>query len=426
MRGVVPGVGNWSGYRSVKAVPVNDFLSPIKWFVNFCLSPFKKSFAGWTYESKHAPVSLIYFFIMATRREALRNGLGLACAFTAPSCMAGKSSVPHMAMHWQPFGDMVQCELCPHECTLENGKTGICRVRKNKNGTLVTLGYANPCAVHVDPIEKKPLYHVLPGARAYSVAIAGCNFRCKNCQNWTISQQSPLETRNEHLPPQKLVEEAVRRKCTAIAYTYSEPVVWYEWMYDCAKLARQAGLKNLMITCGYVNEAPLRQLAQYMDAANVDLKSFDDSIYRKLNAGRLQPILDTLKLAKKLGIWVEITNLIVPQWTDDPAMIGKMCDWITANLGDDVPLHFSRFSPMHKLAHLSPTPVETLMNAKAVAGKEGLKHVYVGNVAVDTNTYCPSCKKAVVVRQGYLVKDVSIKNGACSACGAEISGIWTM
>ncbi|MBD3320522.1 MAG: AmmeMemoRadiSam system radical SAM enzyme [Chitinivibrionales bacterium] len=367
---------------------------------------------------------MYYFFSMATRREALKKTCGIAGAFAVTSCMAKQSPAKRTAMHWQPFGDLVKCQLCPHGCTLDNGDAGICRVRKNVSGTLVTLGYANPCAVHVDPIEKKPLYHVLPGASTYSVAIAGCNLRCKNCQNWTISQTSPLDTRNQHLPPEKLVDEAVRLKCTAVAYTYSEPTVWYEWMYDCAKLAHEAGLKNLMITCGYINEAPLRQLARYMDAANIDLKSFDNSIYQKLNAGRLGPVLDTLIRAKELGIWVEITNLVVPQWTDNLDMIDKMCTWIATGPGDDTPLHFSRFSPMHKLAHLNPTPAKTLNAAKKIARKAGLKYVYIGNIVSDNNTYCPSCNKPVIVRHGYQVKQVSMQDGACSGCGTGISGIW--
>jgi len=310
---------------------------------------------------------------------------------------------------------------------LPPGTTGVCRTRRNDNGTLVTLGYGNPCAVHVDPIEKKPLYHVLPGSKSFSIAVAGCNLRCKNCQNYTISQASPLETRNLNLPPEMVISEAVNSGCTTIAYTYSEPIVWYEYMFDTAKLARKAGLKNLMITCGSINTDPLRELCQYMDAANIDLKSFSEKIYNRLNAGSLQPILDAIKHARECGMWVEITNLIVPQWTDDLDMIRSMCKWIRDTVGKDVPLHFSRFTPMYKLAHLYPTPAKILEAAKKTAQEEGLNYVYVGNVAgEDINTYCPKCGKPVIKRIGYLVKSNKIKDGKCGFCGYPIPGVWKL
>ncbi len=340
-------------------------------------------------------------------------------------CYTSCATPSRKARFWEAKGDSVSCKLCPRSCTIRPGATSPCRTRKNSNGTLITVGYANPCAVHVDPIEKKPLYHVLPGTKAYSVAIAGCNLRCKNCQNYTISQASPLETPNMNLPPQKVVEEAKRTGCTTIAYTYSEPIVWYEYMYDTAKLAHKAGLKNCMITCGYINSEPLKELAPYMDAVNIDLKSFSDDIYKKLNAGKLQPVLDTIKLSQSLGIWIEITNLIVPEWTDDPKMIREMCKWIVQSVGKEVPLHFSRFHPMYKLAHLYPTPTKILTSAKEIAKEEGLHYVYVGNVAgSDSNTYCPQCKKPLIKRYGYLVRSNKISHGKCSFCGYEIKGIW--
>jgi len=355
----------------------------------------------------------------------LKGALGFCGVAATTACRGTTGKIPHEAMYWRPFGDMVRCELCPNNCTLDKGQTGVCRVRRNDGGKMITLGYSNPCAVHVDPIEKKPLYHVLPGTRAYSVAIAGCCFRCKNCQNWTISQASPLETRNHDLPPEKVVSEAIRHGCKAVAYTYSEPIVWYEWMYDCAVRAREAGLKNLMITCGNINEAPLRQLAPYMDAANIDLKSFDERIYRELNAGQLKPILSTLKRARELGIWVEVTNLVVPEWTDEIGMIEKMCAWIHDNLGPDTPLHFSRFHPQHKLSHLYPTPPAVLKQARNAAHEAGLHHVYVGNLAgVDSTTYCPHCGKPVIERRGYLIGGYHIADGACENCGGAIAGIW--
>jgi pyruvate formate lyase activating enzyme len=361
---------------------------------------------------------------VATRRTVLKIAAAYAGGMACPACAAPPAGTRE-ALFWHSADGAVICELCPHGCMLREGATGRCRVRRNDGDRLVTLGYANPCAVHVDPIEKKPLYHVVPGARAFSIAVAGCNFRCKNCQNHTISQVSPLDTRTTHLPPEKVVDRAVKAGCTTVAYTYSEPIVWYEYMYDTAKLARAAGLRNLMITCGYINREPLARLAEFMDAANIDLKGFDPEVYRRLNAGKLESVLSSLMWAKEHGIWVEITNLVVPEWTDNLADIGRMCTWLHENLGPDTPLHFSRFHPMYQLAHLYPTPARTLEAARRTALDAGLKYVYIGNVAgVDSNTYCPSCHEPVVKRRGYFVDDVRVKGGACTFCGASIAGIW--
>lgn len=362
---------------------------------------------------------------MTTRRELLKSGIsiiGLTALFPVSSVSPVTSK---RAMFFTQKGTATNCLLCPRLCELEPGDTGICRTRKNIDGSLLSIGYANPCAVHVDPIEKKPLYHVLPGSKAFSIAVAGCNLKCKNCQNYSLSQVSPLETRNYYLPPQDVVDKALTSGSSTIAYTYSEPTAWYEYMYDTAKLARKAGLKNLMITCGYINQDPLKELCKYMDAANIDLKSFRNDIYRKLNAGKLQPVLDTIKTAHELGTWVEITNLLVPKWTDDFTMIKDMCKWIKKTVGPDVPLHFSRFYPMYKLAHLYPTPSKTLAKAKDIAHSEGLHYVYVGNVAGhDTHTLCPSCGKSIIKRNGYLVTDNKVKKGKCSYCQQIIAGIW--
>ncbi len=351
----------------------------------------------------------------------------LGATLTVPSTIWGaKQDVP--AQFWESTGkqNRIRCLLCPRGCLLKPGMVGPCKTRKNKKGVMVTLGYSNPCALHVDPIEKKPLYHVTPGAKALSVAIAGCNLHCKNCQNYTISQASPLQTRNYSLSPNALVQKALENNCSTIAYTYSEPIAWYEYMYDAAKLAKKAGLKNLMITCGYINPEPLKKLCTYMDAANIDLKSFSDDIYKKLNAGTLDPVLKAIQIARDCGTWVEVTNLIVPKWTDNIGMIGEMCQWLCHNVGKDVPLHFSRFSPLYKLAHLYPTPTSILIKAKAVAKKAGLNHVYLGNVAKqDTNTYCPHCNKMVIERRGYLILSNHIKNEACGYCQKPIAGIWS-
>ncbi len=330
--------------------------------------------------------------------------------------------------HYNKLGENVQCRVCPNECILQPGDRSICRVKVNKNGKLYTLVYGNPCAVHVDPIEKKPLFHFLPGSAAFSIATAGCNFRCLNCQNWEISQSKPEETQNIELFPEQVVEGALRYKCNSIAYTYSEPTAFYEYMYDTAKIARQKGLKNLWITNGYMNREALVDLCQYLDAANVDLKSFSEETYNKLNSGRLQPVLNTLKTLKEMNVWLEITNLIVPTYNDNFDMIREMCVWIKNNLGSDYPLHFSRFHPMYKLRTLPPTPVETLEKARKIAMEEGLNYVYIGNVPGNSwqNTYCPKCGRILIEREGYRIKQNNIEYGNCKFCGEKIAGVWSI
>ena len=251
----------------------------------------------------------------------------------------------------------LQCQLCPQECILENYQVGLCRVRINRDDRLYSLVYGKPCTVHVDPIEKKPIFHMLPGSGAFSLATAGCNLTCKFCQNWEISQSGAEETRNSDLPPERVVSLALQKGCRSIAYTYSEPAVFYEYMLDTAKLAHRRGLRNIWVTGGYINPEPLRELAPFVDAANIDLKGFTDEYYRKVCGGRLQPVLDAIELSVKLGILVELTNLIIPTLNDDLDRIGEMCRWIREALGPDVPLHFSRFHPQYRLQKLPPTPL---------------------------------------------------------------------
>ncbi len=320
----------------------------------------------------------------------------------------------------------VRCLICPNECTLKEGEWSDCRNRVNIGGKLYTMVYGNPCAVHVDPVEKKPLNHFLPGSRAFSIATAGCNLACLNCQNWTISQKSPKETRNFDMMPDKVVEYAKKYQCASIAYTYSEPITFYEYTLDTSKLAHQAGIHNILVSAGYINEKPLRELCGVIDAANIDLKSFSDEIYMKLNAGKLQPVLDGLKIFHEEGVWLEITNLIVPEWTDDLDMIKRMCDWLYDNDLYNYPLHFSRFHPDYKLTQLPPTPLSTLQKAREIALKAGIKFVYIGNVPGGNyeNTYCPKCHKLLIERKGYLITQNHIKDGKCEYCGEPIPGVW--
>ncbi|MEA2035910.1 MAG: AmmeMemoRadiSam system radical SAM enzyme [Nanoarchaeota archaeon] len=330
------------------------------------------------------------------------------------------------AMHYKTIGDNVQCELCPHKCSLALDDRGICRSRVNKDGKLYSLVYGNPCSVHVDPIEKKPLFHFLPTSSIFSIATAGCNLRCLNCQNWSISQFQPEETNNYDLMPEKVLLATKENKCQSIAYTYSEPITFYEYMYDTSKLAKQQGIKNVMVTAGYINEKPFRELCKVIDAANIDLKGFNEKIHNKLNGAELKPILNTLKIAKEEKIWFEITNLIVPSWTDDLGMIKEMSSWLYKNGFEDYPLHFSRFTPMYKLTHLPPTPASTLKQARKIAMDEGIKFAYIGNVPgnVAESTYCPKCGKVAIGRKGYMITENNIVNGTCKFCGEKIAGVW--
>ncbi|HEY3323801.1 MAG TPA: AmmeMemoRadiSam system radical SAM enzyme [Planctomycetota bacterium] len=352
--------------------------------------------------------------------------------------------------HYISLGQNVECHICPNRCLLAPGDRSHCRNRVNKDGKLYTLAYGNPCAMHIDPIEKKPLFHFMPASSAFSLATSGCPFRCLNCQNWEISQARPEETKDPSGPelrptPQGLAEltqETQRRyslfpedvaasaahfRCDSIAYTYSEPTAYFEYMLDTCKLARARKIKNVWISCGYMSGEALADLCKVLDGANVNLKSFSEDIYRALNDGRLQAILDTLKFLKEQGVWFEVTNLVVPTYTDKPDMIKKMCDWLVANIGPGYPLHFSRFFPMYKLAHLAPTPAEILMKAREIAQNAGLHYVYIGNVRgledVE-NTFCPGCKKMVVQRDVFDVTANHVKQGKCEFCNTKIAGVW--
>ena len=273
-----------------------------------------------------------------------------------------------------------ECQLCPHHCRIEEGKTGLCRSRRNERGVLVSEVYAKPCSLAIDPVEKKPLYHFHPGTMCLSLACTGCNFRCLNCQNHEISQVSPADVDHYELSPSEVVSLCRKHHCPGIAYTYTEPLTYLEYIIDTARLAHEAGLWNILVTAGYVCQEPLADLLPYLDAANVDLKSFSDEIYQRVSGGRLQPVLDTILAMKRAGVWVEITNLIIPGVNDDLAMIRRMCRWLVANGLAEAPLHFSRFFPRFKMQDLPPTPLQTLKAARQVAEEEGVQHVYLGNV----------------------------------------------
>ncbi len=372
-----------------------------------------------------------------TKREFLRQCAfcagGLAIGAYRPNWFSlpsnndlGKFSKEALFYTKTAYG--LQCEKCPQGCLLlNNGDVGFCRNRVASDGKMYSIAYGNPCAVHIDPIEKKPFFHFLPTTHAFSIAAAGCNFRCLNCQNWQISQVSPKESDNVDLMPEEVVKACVNAGCESIAYTYSEPVTFYEYAYDTAKLAHEQKINNVWKSAGYINEKPLRQLCKVMNAANIDLKVFDDAIYTKLSAGKLAPVLRTLKIFHEEGVWLEITNLVIPTWTDNLDTIKRMCEWLCTNGLSDTPLHFSRFTPLYKLSQLPSTPTVTLEKAHAIAKEAGIKYVYLGNVGGHwaENTYCPKCKKIIVERQVFTILANHIVKGKCKFCGEKIPGIWS-
>jgi len=325
-------------------------------------------------------------------------------------------------------GQRVRCELCPRRCEVEKSERGYCRVRENIDGRYYSLVHGNPCAVHVDPVEKKPFFHVLPSSLSFSIATAGCNFNCKFCQNWEISQARPDDTFNYDLPPARVIEEALRYKCQSVAYTYVEPTIFTEYMLDVGEAAKGQPLLKVMHSNGYVNAAPLQDLCKCLDAACIDLKGFTPEYYRDITEGALEPVLATLKRLKEMKVHTEIVNLVVPEKNDDMAQIKAMCRWIGDELGPDVPLHFTRFYPLYKLKSLSPTPVETLEKAWKTAMDEGLRFVYIGNVPghPGEHTLCPKCKTHVIERTGYEVGTSRMKDGHCENCGTSIPGIWKL
>jgi pyruvate formate lyase activating enzyme len=334
-----------------------------------------------------------------------------------------------LAKYWENVNDTtVRCLLCPNFCVIQDGQVGICKDRKNIDGKLYSLSYGRIVALNIDPIEKKPLYHFLPMSTVLSFGTAGCNFSCKNCQNWDIAQASPLSVKSYNYSPEQLVKAALSQNISSIAFTYNEPTVFYEFMYETALLAKNNGLKTVLVSNGYINPQPLADLIPYLDAANIDLKSFDDNIYLRLNGGKLQPVLNTLKTLKENGVWLEITNLIVPTYTDDLNMIENMVKWLIDNGFADVPLHFSRFFPAYKLSNLPPTPVETIMAAVKIARDNGMRYVYTGNV-LDVNndsTFCPQCNSILIKRQGYHTSIIGLNSeGNCTKCGYHIPGVWS-
>jgi pyruvate formate lyase activating enzyme len=330
------------------------------------------------------------------------------------------------ALFWKKYEDKtektVKCHLCPRNCIIRNGKRGNCGVRENQNGKLYSLVYAKPISVSLDPIEKKPLYHFLPGQETVSFGTAGCNLHCLYCQNWEISQCKPEIVKNKVLPAE-IIKKCKEVKSRIISYTYTDPIVFYEYMLETAELAKKSFLKNVMVSNGFINQEPLKKLIPLIDAANIDLKG-NDEYYRKITGAWLSPVLETLKELKKRKVWIEVTNLVVPTLNDSEKDFKWISEWIADNLGKDVPLHFSAFWPTYKLTNLPATSLQILKKAREIAMKK-LSYVYTGNVEFDegNNTYCPKCRKAVIKRSGFHVTENLLKDGKCP-CGEKIAGVW--
>jgi pyruvate formate lyase activating enzyme len=321
----------------------------------------------------------------------------------------------------------VSCQLCAQRCTIRDGDAGRCRARRNVGGELRSLVYGRPVAVHVDPIEKKPFFHFLPGRTAYSLGTVGCPLSCKFCQNWQISQARPGDFDAEVLSPSAVVDAAVRRGSPVVAFTYNEPTVFIEYALDIAAAGRPRGLRSVMVSCGFMNERPLADLCRALDAIKIDLKGFSEGFYRDVSGAALAPVLRSIAQVRRAGVHLEIVNLVVPTLNDADASLARLAAWVMTELGADVPLHFTRFHPDYQLRNLPPTPVATLERARDMAMARGLRYVYVGNVPghAGNHTYCPKCRVRVIARQDFFVLESSLKDGRCGACGCPIAGVWS-
>lgn len=385
-------------------------------------------------------------FCQPTRRDVMR--WSVACAASGALCrvniqralgqdvaggleLAGprlKGVVRHPAMFWEKLDEnRVKCVLCPRECQVADVERGYCGVRENQGGEYQTLVYGALCSANVDPIEKKPLFHYRPGTTAFSIATAGCNIECKFCQNWQISQFRPEQVESVPIDPDRLVAACKARRSPTIAYTYSEPVIFYEYMHDTAALAREHGIGSVMISNGYIQEEPLRRLCRHLTGVKIDFKAFTEKFYSESCAGELKPVLRVLELLKEIGIWLELVVLVVPTLNDSPDEIRQMGKWVIEHLGPDVPMHFTRFHPTYRVTNLPRTPVSTLERCRQIALDAGVHYVYAGNVPMHPgeNTYCHNCQHELIRRLGFRVRFNRISDGKCPNCGTDIPGVWS-
>lgn len=318
----------------------------------------------------------------------------------------------------------VKCTLCAHQCEIASGKRGICRVRENQEGVLYSLNYQRLIAEHIDPIEKKPLFHFYPGTQSYSIAAMGCNFRCLHCQNWSISQVRKNIIEGEKVSPERVVQAALHSGCSSISYTYTEPTIYFETAFEISRLAQQKGLKNVFVTNGYLSSEALHYIAPYLDAANIDLKAMSDKFYREICGARLEPVLECIRQYYELGIWIEITTLIIPGYNDKEEELAQIAQFI-ADIDQGIPWHVTAFYPTYQLNDAPPTPLSTLRRAYQIGKEKGLYYVYQGNVGEGENTFCPSCGQLLVSRRYFSVVN-KIKNGKCPFCGEKIQGIMSV
>ena len=370
------------------------------------------------------------------RRRFLKRSGELLCAAAAGAWLPGcdllcaaspKKYYLRPARYWEKAGDgSVRCLLCPNACVIGDGEQGACRARKNIGGALFTLVYSRIAAMQVDPVEKKPLYHFLPGSLAFSIATAGCNMSCKFCQNWQISQSDPDEIESFELPSQALASRARESGARIVAYTYNEPTVQFEYICDSSARARAAGLRPVIISNGYINVEPGKELAKNLDGVKIDLKAFSEDFYSRICGGGLKSVLKNLESIHATGRWLEIVVLVIPTLNDSAGEIKKMAAWVRKNLSPDVPMHFTRFHSMYLIRNLPPTPVSTLERCRSIAAAEGIRYPYVGNVPGHRweNTYCHGCGKPLIDRSGFIVIRNRIRNGKCPSCGAAIPGVW--
>lgn len=322
---------------------------------------------------------------------------------------------------------VVQCRLCARNCMLKDGERGGCRARINRSGVLKSLVYGHPAAIHIDPIEKKPFYHFLPGAAAFSLGTAGCPLSCRFCQNWELSQARPEDISSSYYSPGDIVAASLQRQAPVIAFTYNEPTVFFEYLTDIARSGRKQKLKSVLVSCGFMNAAPLDEMCDVLDAVKIDLKGFSPDFYRDVCRAELEPVLRSIRQVSRRGLHLEIVNLVVPTLNDSPAMMKRLIDWVAGEIGPDVPLHFTRFHPDYQMRQLPPTPVSALEKAYEAARAKGLHYPYVGNVPSHpgNHTYCPACGKIVVERTGFFVLSNRIAGGRCPFCGRAIAGVWS-
>jgi pyruvate formate lyase activating enzyme len=370
---------------------------------------------------------------MMDRRRFLKGMVsilsGLGCSSFLSQEAPGKtpSNLREAMFYKKVNGQNVQCHLCPRECVISDGKRGFCRNRENRIGKLYTLVYGKPAVVDIGPIEKAPLYHFAPGHFRLCLTCASCNLRCKYCQNWHLSQKSFEELNHYSYSPEEIVQEAKAHKLNSISFTYTEPTVYYEYLYDISVIAKRSRIKTSIVSNGYINREPLLKLLSVLDALKIDLKGFSEKFYEEVSSATLKPVLESLVTVKKEKVWLEIVNLVVPTLNDDPKMIYEMCRWIKENLGMDTPLHFTRFFPNYKLTHLSPTPISTLESAYEIAKRNGLRYVYIGNVPghPHNSTFCPVCNKKIIFRTHFDIIEMNLVNGKCKFCNSTLQGKWS-